>query len=223
MEKPFAVQRVDYGVCTMSTGMLVGILCDNYNYISCHQIPRYPPRAQKPMSSMASDINNDQINEYQSQAQAGCQQDSHDAETEKQIEDETIQVKTEDVSTEDSPPQPPYSTFTSTQKGWILFIAAWAGWFSTASSFIYFPAIPFLADDMNVSVQDINLTVTSYLIASGIFPTVTGSVADIFGRRITLMVSLTAYAAINVGLATQRSYAALFILRMLQSVAISGK
>ncbi|ROV96974.1 hypothetical protein VSDG_04160 [Cytospora chrysosperma] len=76
---------------------------------------------------------------------------------------------------------------------------------------------------MNVSVQDINLTVTSYLIASGIFPTVTGSVADIYGRRVTLMVSLTAYAAINVGLATQRSFAALFILRMLQSVAISGR
>lgn len=75
---------------------------------------------------------------------------------------------------------------------------------------------------MNVSVQDINLTVTSYLIASGIFPTVTGSVADVYGRRITLIVSLTAYAAINVGLATQRSFAALFVLRMLQSAAISG-
>lgn len=140
------------------------------------------------------------------------------------MEDELNPVKAEDASTKESPsPPPPYSAFTSTQKGWILFIAAWAGWFSTASSFIYFPAIPFLAGDMNVSVQDINLTVTSYLIASGIFPTVTGSVADIYGRRVTLMVSLTAYAAINVGLATQRSFAALFILRMLQSVAISGK
>lgn len=172
---------------------------------------------------MASDTNNDHITEHQNQAQAECEQDSHGTDTEKQIEEETIQVKTQDVSTKGSPPHPPYSVFTSAQKGWILFIAAWAGWFSTASSFIYFPAIPFLADDMKVSVQDINLTVTSYLIASGIFPTVTGSVADIFGRRVTLMVSLTAYAAINVGLAKQRSYAALFILRMLQSVAISGK
>jgi hypothetical protein len=173
---------------------------------------------------MAPQSNNDQITENQRQAQAEYQQTPHGVDTEKQMEDEVNPVKAEDASTGESPsPPPPYSVFTSTQKGWILFIAAWAGWFSTASSFIYFPAIPFLADDMNVSVQDINLTVTSYLIASGIFPTVTGSVADIYGRRVTLMISLTAYAAINVGLATQRSFAALFILRMLQSVAISGK
>lgn len=109
------------------------------------------------MSSIASHRSNDQITETQSQAQAGYQQSPHDADTEKQIEDEVIQVKADDVPAGDSPsPPPPYSIFTSTQKGWILFIAAWAGWFATASSFIYFPAIPFLADDMKVSVQDIN-------------------------------------------------------------------
>ncbi|ROV92563.1 hypothetical protein VMCG_08915 [Cytospora schulzeri] len=166
---------------------------------------------------MAIHGSDDQITEHQSQAQFGGQQDPDDADTEKRFE-----VKAEDASAGDTSSPPSYSIFTSTQKGWILFIAAWAGWFSTASSFIYFPAIPFLANDMHVSVQDINLTVTSYLIASGIFPTVTGSAADIYGRRITLLVSLTAYAAINVGLATQRSFAALFVLRMLQSVAISA-
>lgn len=103
-----------------------------------------------------------------------------------------------------------------------MFIGAWAGWFSTASSFIYFPAIPFLADDMNVSVQAINLTVTSYMIASGIFPTIVGQVADKYGRRITLMACLSVYVVVNVCLAVQRSYAALFVLRMLQSAAISG-
>lgn len=116
----------------------------------------------------------------------------------------------------------PYSIFTPSQKGWIIVIAACAGWFSTASSFIYFPAIPFLATDMDVSIQDINLTVTSYLIASGVFPTITGNLADIYGRRITLLISLAVYTAANVGLATQRSFAALFVLRMLQSAAISG-
>ncbi|KAI1407509.1 MFS general substrate transporter [Hypoxylon sp. FL1857] len=117
---------------------------------------------------------------------------------------------------------PPYSVFSTTQKKWIIFIAALAGWFSTASSFIYFPAIPFLARDTTVSVESINLTVTSYLIASGIFPSITGDAADRYGRRPAFIVCLSVYAIINIGLAVQRSFASLFVLRMIQSAAISG-
>lgn len=117
---------------------------------------------------------------------------------------------------------PPYSAFSRAQKRWIILIAALAGWFSTSSSFIYFPAIPFLANDLHVSTESINLTVTSYLIASGIFPSITGAAADKYGRRPVFIVSLGVYAAINIGLATQRSFAALMVLRMFQSAAISG-
>ncbi|KAI1391830.1 MFS general substrate transporter [Hypoxylon trugodes] len=116
----------------------------------------------------------------------------------------------------------PYSVFSTGQEKWIIFIAALAGWFSTASSFIYFPAIPFLARDTNVPVENINLTVTSYLIASGIFPSITGDAADRYGRRPVFVVCLCVYAVVNVGLACQRSFAALFVLRMIQSAAISG-
>lgn len=134
---------------------------------------------------------------------------------------EKVSEATENNTTQTSQPTT-YSVFNPTQKYWILFIAAWAGWFSTASSFIYFPAIPFLARDMDVSVQEINLTVTSYLVASGIFPTVTGSIADVYGRRVTLIASLLVYTLVNVSLALQRSFPALCVLRMIQSVAISG-
>lgn len=117
---------------------------------------------------------------------------------------------------------PAYSAFSGGQKRWIIFIAALAGWFSTASSFIYFPAIPFLATDLHVSVENINLTVTAYLIASGIFPSVTGAAADRYGRRLAFIGSLGVYGAINIGLAIQRSFAALIALRLFQSAAISG-
>ncbi|KAK2769929.1 hypothetical protein FQN53_005813 [Emmonsiellopsis sp. PD_33] len=116
---------------------------------------------------------------------------------------------------------PSYTVFTTRQKKWIVFIAASAGWFSTASSFIYFPAIPFLARDLGASVQEINLTVSSYLIASGIFPSIWGNFADHYGRRPVFIMSIGAYIAINIGLAVQRSFAALVTLRMLQSMAIS--
>ena len=117
---------------------------------------------------------------------------------------------------------PLYSAFKPAQKRWIIFIAAWAGWFSTASSFIYFPAIPFMAHDMGVSIQKINLTVTSYMIASGIFPAITGNAADRYGRRVLLLASLAVYTIANIGIAVQRSFTALLMLRMLQSAAISG-
>jgi len=116
----------------------------------------------------------------------------------------------------------PFSAFTERQKKWIVFIAAMAGWFSTTSSFIYFPAIPFLARDLHVSIEQINLTVTSYLVASGIFPSIVGSAADYYGRRPVFIVSLSVYVGVNVGLALQRSFAALVTLRMVQSAAISG-
>ncbi|KAK9799959.1 putative MFS general substrate transporter [Seiridium cardinale] len=119
-------------------------------------------------------------------------------------------------------PRPPYSVFTPRQQKWAVVIVATAGWFSTASAFIYFPAIPFLVDDLNVSVESINLTVTSYLIGAGIFPTINGSAADRYGRRPVILVSVGVYLVVNIALALQNSFAALFVLRMLQSAAISG-
>jgi MFS family permease len=118
--------------------------------------------------------------------------------------------------------QHPYSIFTLNQKRWITFLVAFAAWFSTASSYTYFPAIPTLATDLQTSVDRINLTVTSYLVVSGIAPSITGDSADMFGRRMTLIVSLSIYVTANIGLALQRSFVALLLLRMLQSAGIAG-
>lgn len=116
----------------------------------------------------------------------------------------------------------PEPTFRKSQKQWIILIAALSGWFSTASSFIYFPAIPFLANGLHTSGGSINLTVTSYLIASGVFPSITGAAADKYGRRLIFVISLGVYGLVNIGLAVQRSFAMLITLRMVQSAAISG-
>ncbi|KAK0705837.1 major facilitator superfamily domain-containing protein [Apiosordaria backusii] len=117
---------------------------------------------------------------------------------------------------------PVYSSFSTSQKRFIITFAALAGWFSSISSFIYFPAIPFLVSDLQVSVQQVNLTVTSYLIMSGIFPSIVGSAADRFGRRPVFLLSLAIYVCANIGLGLQSSFGWLFGLRMLQSAGISG-
>lgn len=116
----------------------------------------------------------------------------------------------------------PYSAFTQTQKSCIILLVAFAGWFSSLSSFIYFPAIPLLASDLDVSTEKINLTVTAYLIMSGIFPSIIGEAADTVGRRPVFIFTLIIYVAANIGLALQSSFGVLFLLRMVQSAGISG-
>jgi len=115
-----------------------------------------------------------------------------------------------------------YSSFQPWQKNTIIGLAAFAGWFSSLSSFIYFPAIPMLATDLDVSITQINLTVTSYLITSGVFPSIMGDAADRFGRRPVFLVGLTVYLCANIGLALQSNFGLLFLFRMLQSAGISG-
>lgn len=115
-----------------------------------------------------------------------------------------------------------YSAFSIAQRRWIIALVAFAGWFSSLSSFIYFPAIPSMASDLNVSIERINLTVTAYLIMSGIFPSIVGNAADTVGRRPVFIATLAVYVAANVGLALQSSFGLLFFLRMVQSAGISG-
>jgi MFS family permease len=116
-----------------------------------------------------------------------------------------------------------YSAFTERQKLCIIFLVAFAGWFSTLSSFIYFPAITPLADDLGTTVDKINLSITSYMIVSGLAPSIIGDLADMMGRRPVYIATLTLYFSANIALAVQKSFPALLILRMLQSAGISGK
>ncbi|KKK11865.1 putative MFS transporter [Aspergillus ochraceoroseus] len=115
----------------------------------------------------------------------------------------------------------PYSVFTKSQKRYIVFSASWAGFFSPVSSQIYFPALNSLAHDLNVSSSLINLTLTSYMIFQGLSPMFVGDFADKAGRRPAYLVCFIIYIAANIGLALQDDFAALFVLRCLQSAGSS--
>lgn len=116
----------------------------------------------------------------------------------------------------------PFTIFTEWQKRWISFTASYAAMFSTLSSYIYMPALVPMARDLNVSVSLINLTVTSYLVVAGIAPAFMGDIADRSGRRPVYILMFTLLVGSNIGLALQNSYAALFVLRMVQSSGSSG-
>ena len=117
----------------------------------------------------------------------------------------------------------PYSHFTKNQKRLIVFLVAFAATFSPLSSFIFFPAISALSESLHVSIEKINLTVTSYMIVAGIAPAVIGDMADFTGRRIVYLLTMGIYCAANIGLAVQKSWLALFLLRMVQSAGSAGK
>lgn len=119
-------------------------------------------------------------------------------------------------------PEEPYSTFSSWQKRCVVILMASVGCLGTLSSFVYFPAIPQLADQLRVSVGNINLTITVYLIVAAIAPTIVGNSADTIGRRPTVAVCLAIYLGANIGLALSPSFAALLCFRILQAAGISG-
>jgi MFS family permease len=116
-----------------------------------------------------------------------------------------------------------YSVFTKTEKWIIVAMASNAAWFSTLSSFIYYPAIPSLSESLNESVGRINLTVTTYMAIASIAPALVGDTADVLGRRPVYILTLGLYFVANIAIALTKSYASLLGLRVLQALAVSGK
>ncbi|KAK9246060.1 major facilitator superfamily domain-containing protein [Lipomyces tetrasporus] len=115
-----------------------------------------------------------------------------------------------------------YSVFTVTQKKLIILTGSLASFFSPLSSSIYFPALNSVANDLHVSTAKINLSVTTYLIVQGAAPMIIAGFSDSVGRRLAYIICFTIYIAANLGLALQNNYAALMVLRCLQSGGSSG-
>ncbi|PNP55148.1 hypothetical protein THARTR1_04837 [Trichoderma harzianum] len=118
--------------------------------------------------------------------------------------------------------QPVYSIYSQRQKVFIVFMSALGGFFSPLSANTYLPSIPSLSEYLGVSPSLMNLTVTAFLIFQGLAPSFYGDLADIAGRRPAYLISFLIYIAANIGLASQSSYPALFILRCLQSSGSGG-
>lgn len=116
----------------------------------------------------------------------------------------------------------PYSCFSQRQKTCISFIASFSAMFSGLSSFIYYPVVNAISRSLHVSIELINLTITSYQIVSGIAPSILGDLADQSGRRPVCLIAFTLYFAANLGLALQNNYIALVVLRCLQSAGASS-
>jgi len=107
-------------------------------------------------------------------------------------------------------------------KKYIVVITVFATLFSPFSAFIYITALTPFAESYHRSLADINLTVTVYQIMQVIGPLFFGDLSDQIGRRPVYMITFTIYIAANIGLALQHSFAALMVLRALQSTGSSA-
>ncbi len=136
---------------------------------------------------------------------------------------EETNAKFENADNDDLPVvETPYTIFTKPQKLGLILLVALASIYSPLSSFIYYPALTAVANDLNTTLSKVNLTITSYMVVSGVAPMILGSIADQLGRRPVYLLVFFMYILANVGLALQTSYPALLLLRMLQSAGGSA-
>lgn len=115
-----------------------------------------------------------------------------------------------------------YSAFDTKSKRYIVLLCALAGFFSPFSAFTYFPALEYIGGDLKVSLQLMNLSITVFLVIQAVAPPLLGDIADQIGRRPVYLFVLLVYFVACIGLALQRSYPALLVLRMVQSFGSSG-
>nr|A0A345BJP9.1 RecName: Full=MFS-type transporter clz19; AltName: Full=Squalestatin S1 biosynthesis cluster protein clz19; AltName: Full=Zaragozic acid A biosynthesis cluster protein 19 [Curvularia lunata]AXF50662.1 MFS [Curvularia lunata] len=118
--------------------------------------------------------------------------------------------------------RPVHSALSERQRSALLAVASFAAAISPASTTTYYPAITTLANDLDVSITQINLSLPAYQIFQGLAPTVAAAFSDRFGRRPVYLVSLSINMAANLGLALQKNYASLMVLRCLQSSSSGG-
>ncbi|KAL9619811.1 MAG: hypothetical protein Q9160_005647 [Pyrenula sp. 1 TL-2023] len=124
---------------------------------------------------------------------------------------------------EQPPPSIPYTTFTQSQKRQLRLLLGFATITSPLTATIYFPLLPLLRTHFDTSAQAINLTLTIYIIFQALSPAIFGPLSDSIGRRLVYLITLTLYALGNLGLAlNQSNYAALLVLRALQSLGASS-
>lgn len=118
--------------------------------------------------------------------------------------------------------RPAYSVFSPKTKAFLVIMTVFSTVFSPFSSFIYLPAITPIAESYHRSLGELNLTVTMYQIMQAVAPLFFGDLSDQIGRRPVYVLTFAIYLGANIGLALQHNYAALMVLRALQSTGSSA-
>ncbi|ORY97648.1 putative multidrug transporter [Syncephalastrum racemosum] len=116
----------------------------------------------------------------------------------------------------------PYTVFSRGKVRWIVLLVSVAAFFAPFSVNSYFPAMNTIELDLNITSQQVNLTVTVFMIFQAVSPAFWSSMADTRGRRPVYICTLFIYLLSCVGLAMSSNYAILLSLRMVQAFGASS-
>ncbi|KAI9490879.1 major facilitator superfamily domain-containing protein [Zychaea mexicana] len=111
----------------------------------------------------------------------------------------------------------PYTIFSLWKKRWIVLLASVAAFFAPFSVNSYFPAMNKVEMDLNITSQQVNLSVTVFMIWQALSPSFWSSLADTRGRRPVYIATLLIYILACAGLALVTNYTLLLVFRMLQA------
>ncbi|KID62568.1 Major facilitator superfamily transporter, partial [Metarhizium hybridum] len=115
---------------------------------------------------------------------------------------------------------PPFHVFSRRRKWFIIVTIGVAGLFSGLSSNIYLPSLAAIAKrfkDLQVSLGDVSLTITTYLVVQGVSPLFWGSLSDTLGRRPIYIYSFSVYIVSNIVLSLSPNFPVLLVFRGLQA------
>jgi len=91
--------------------------------------------------------------------------------------------------------------------------------FQSVSTDLYLPSLPTIVADLATTVEDVQLTLSLFLVGFGAGQLLWGPLADRFGRRPVLLAGLAAYVAAAIGCALAPGIGTLVALRTLHGVA----
>ncbi|CAK4033496.1 transporter AQR1 [Lecanosticta acicola] len=117
---------------------------------------------------------------------------------------------------------PPYTIFTPRAKMFIVIAVSISSLISPSGATTFYPALDTIAADYHVTPTLINLSLTTYMIAQAIAPALIAGMSDHNGRRLSYMLCFVIFLLADIGLALQRNYAALLVLRMVQAFGCSA-
>ncbi|CAO2656604.1 Nn.00g054070.m01.CDS01 [Neocucurbitaria sp. VM-36] len=117
---------------------------------------------------------------------------------------------------------PPYSVFGKGMKIWIIFLVSVSALISPFGATTFLPALNVMSDVLDITPTQVNISITTYMIAQAIAPACIGTMSDNSGRRLSFIVCFVIFIIGNIGLALQTNYIALLILRMVQAVGCAA-
>ena len=124
---------------------------------------------REPRIEITNDSNTFTSHEPVTEPLATDEDSTEPGETENQSSDDA-QVNGQLEKATTSANDKPYSTFTPWQKRFIVLAASTGSFISPLTTNIYFPALNTIASSLHVSISDINLSITTYMVRLEAWP-----------------------------------------------------